>query len=124
MSISRSADQPSLTVICQDYIQKMLAVTNDMKSLLLDAETTGIVALCYGVTDMNAREVYLVERLDHHNEVQGTETFQHLKAIVFIRPTQDNIHHIKQQLSSNKYKEYHFCKIRLLSYIDIYTMLS
>ena len=88
----------------QEYIQKMISVTG-MKALILDEETTLILAMVYGQSEIIAKEVFLVERIDQAGHSQTK--YQHLKALVFIRPTEENQAHVRALLQSNKYKEYH-----------------
>ena len=46
------------------YIEKVLKQVKGMKVLLLDPDTTKIVSLVYGQTEILKHEVFLVERLD------------------------------------------------------------
>jgi hypothetical protein len=96
------------------------------------------VALCYSQTEIIARDVVLVGRagmlpnvsfhfehqltnddtddeIDSLNETDDRkQAMHHLKAVVFVRPTPNNIDRIKAILQKPKYKEYHICM--LLSY--------
>ena len=58
--------------------------------------------MVYSQTQILEKEVYLVERLgkDH-------ETMAHLKAAVFVQPTETNIKLIANELKNPKFKEYH-----------------
>ena len=67
---------------------------------------TLITGLVLGQSEIISREVFLVERLDKRGDTG--ENYQHLKALVFCRPSQDNLRHIRDQLHTTKYKEYHF----------------
>jgi vacuolar protein sorting-associated protein 45 len=60
--------------------------------------------MVYGQSEIIAKEVFLVERIDKRDNEQH---FQHLTACVFLRPTQDNLRQVKELLASLKYKEYH-----------------
>ena len=97
-------DAFSVISTVQDYIQKMISVTG-MKALILDDETTLILAMVYGQSEIVAKEVFLVERIDQCGN--SGEKYQHLKALVYIRPTADNLTHVRALLHSGKYKEYH-----------------
>ena len=67
---------------------------------------TLITGLVLGQSEIISKEVFLVERLDKRGDTG--ENYQHLKALVFCRPSQDNLRHIRDQLHTSKYKEYHF----------------
>ena len=66
---------------------------------------TLVTGLVLGQSEIIAREVFLVERLDKRGDTG--ENYQHLKALIFCRPTADNLRHIHDQLRTSKYKEYH-----------------
>lgn len=87
----------------QFYINNMVSNIQGMKVFLLDKETTGFVSMVYTQSQILQKEVFLFEKIDQtHREVMG-----HLKAVVFIRPTEENIRLLKEELSSPKYGEYH-----------------
>jgi vacuolar protein sorting-associated protein 45 len=73
-----------------------------MKVLLLDAATTKFVSMVYSQTQILEQEVYLVERLGKAHESMG-----HLKAAVFLQPTEDNCVLLLSELANPKYAEYH-----------------
>jgi vacuolar protein sorting-associated protein 45 len=81
-----------------------------MKVLMLDANTTQIVSSVYSQTEILSREVYLVCRLDE-NAINSTnnQNFKssHLKAIVFMRPTDTNIGLLVRELARPRFSEYH-----------------
>jgi len=96
-----------------------------MKVLLLDGATTQIVSCAVSQTEILAKEVYLVTRLDSgrsHKEadvawgdddgnLELSETnyssMSHLKAVCFVRPTADNIELLMQELERPRFSEYH-----------------
>ncbi|KAK9800267.1 hypothetical protein WJX73_010485 [Symbiochloris irregularis] len=84
------------------YIEKVLKQVKGMKVLLLDPETTKIVSLVYGQTEILKHEVFLVERLDSERKDQ----LLHLKAVCFLRPTRENIALLRQELREPHYGEY------------------
>ncbi|KAL5997127.1 vacuolar protein sorting-associated protein 45 [Asimina triloba] len=49
------------------------------------------------------KEVFLVEKIDS----MPKQSMAHLKAVYFIRPTSENIRHLRQQLQSPRFGEYH-----------------
>jgi len=100
----------------QDYITKMISNIPGSKVLLLDKETTGIVSMVYSQSQILQKEVYLFERLD----IKNRELMAHLKAVCFLRPTQENLGHLEAELRDPKYGEYHifFSNTVRNSYID------
>ena len=73
-----------------------------MKALLLDPTTTKIVSMVYSQTQILEQEVYLVEQLGKYHE-----PMTHLKATVFIQPTEANIALLIRELKEPKFCEYH-----------------
>lgn len=76
---------------------------DQIKTLLLDSETTRIVSLAFSQSDLLKREVYLFERLDGGNR----SAMSQVVAIVFVRPTQENFSLLIKELRSPAYKKYH-----------------
>ena len=58
-----------------------------MKAIIMDKETTGIVSLVFAQSEILQKEVYLFEQI----EGMSGDSLKHVKAIVFVRPTADNI---------------------------------
>jgi vacuolar protein sorting-associated protein 45 len=73
-----------------------------MKALLLDPATTQIVSAVYSQTQILEQEVYLVELLGKRHE-----PMMHLKAAIFIQPTEANITLLTAELKDPKFSEYH-----------------
>lgn len=73
-----------------------------MKALLLDATTTKILSMVYSQTQILEQEVYLVEQLG-----KAHEAMHHLKAAVFVQPTEANFVLLIKELKDPKYLEYH-----------------
>jgi len=94
----------------QDYVSKMVESVPGMKVLIMDKETTGIVSLVYSQSQMLQKEVYLFERID----AEGRELMAHLKAICFLRPTEENVKLLCRELTKPKYGEYHIFFSNLL----------
>ena len=84
---------------CPDFVFGLYV---GMKALVLDAATTKIVSMVYSQTQVLEKEVYLVEQLGKRHEAM-----HHLKAAVFIQPTDANIDQLVKELSDPKFKEYH-----------------
>jgi len=100
----------------QDYITKMITNIQGMKVLLLDKDTVGIVSIVYSRSQILQKEVFLHERID----VQGRQPMAHLKAVCFLRPTQENLSFLQDELKEAKYGEYHlfFSNTLKNSYIE------
>jgi vacuolar protein sorting-associated protein 45 len=73
-----------------------------MKALLLDPVTTKVVSMVYSQTQILEQEVYLVEQLGKHHE-----PMTHLKAAIFIQPTEANLSLLLRELKDPKFAEYH-----------------
>jgi len=88
----------------RNYIEK---IVNDnsisgMKALLLDQSTTKIVSMVFTQTQILDQEVYLVEQLGKEHESMG-----HLKAAVYIQPTEANIDLLVKECRKPQFSEYH-----------------
>ena len=64
-----------------------------MKVLLLDSQTTKIISMVYSQTQILEQDVYLVEKLGKPHEAMN-----HLKAAVFVQPTEQNLALLIQEL--------------------------
>ena len=61
--------------------------------------------MVFSQTEILQKEVFLVEKLGKHNR----DKMQHMKCIVFVRPTQSNIQQLVDELRDPKYGSYHNC---------------
>ncbi|XP_064402056.1 vacuolar protein sorting-associated protein 45-like [Halichondria panicea] len=85
------------------YISRMIKESGaGMKVLLMDKETISIVSMVYSQSEILQKEVYLFELLSN----PGRESMKHLSAICFVRPTQENIERLTDELKSPKYSSY------------------
>lgn len=66
------------------------------------------VSVVYSQSDLLQKEVFLVELVD--SIYKSKESMTHLKAVYFLRPTSENIQHMRRQLSNPRFGEYHLCK--------------
>ncbi|XP_019176232.1 PREDICTED: vacuolar protein sorting-associated protein 45 homolog [Ipomoea nil] len=89
----------------RDYINRMLQDISGMKVLILDSDTVSIVSVVYSQSDLLKKEVFLVELLDSTS--MSKESMSHLKAVYFLRPTSENIQHMRRQLAKPRFGEYH-----------------
>lgn len=62
--------------------------------------------MVYSQSEILQHEVYLFERIDM---ITGNETMKHLKCIVFLRPTRENITLLCKELRSSRYGVYYIC---------------
>lgn len=67
-----------------------------------------IVSVAYSQSELLQKEVFLVEFVDTISN--SKESMSHLKAVFFIRPTSENIQHLRRQLANPRFGEYHLCK--------------
>nr|CAG4650853.1 EOG090X03QA [Simocephalus serrulatus]SVE94149.1 EOG090X03QA [Simocephalus serrulatus] len=87
------------------YISKMIQDSGPgMKVLLMDRETIGIVSVAYAQSEILQKEVYLFEQIDKsgHGPIM-----KHLKCVVFLRPSQENIQLLASELKSPRYGVYY-----------------
>jgi len=86
------------------YVDKVVSdpAIGGMKALILDPSTTRIVSMVYSQTQILEKEVYLVEQLGKQHEGMN-----HLKAALFIQPTESNFELLSRELRDPRFKEYH-----------------
>lgn len=102
------------------YISKFLSLVPGLKSLVLDSETARILGVVSSQSSLFRRDVFLTERLGAESSPAASTSLNHLSAIVFIRPTAENIRLLRRALSSPSYGAYHifFSNITRPSYIE------
>ena len=88
----------------RNYIDRMLKEVSEMKIMLLDTETTGILSMVYTQTQILSKQVYLVEHVKN-TSLHGR--MMHLKAVAFVRPTMANIELLKKELADPHFSQYH-----------------
>jgi len=66
-----------------------------------------IVSVVYSQSELLQKEVFLVELVDSKSK----ESMAHLKAVYFLRPTLENIQHVRRQLAAPRFGEYHLCML-------------
>ena len=67
----------------------------------------GIVGMNFSQTEALENEVYHIGRLDQSREKEGMD---HLKCVIFVRPTEENVRLICRELREPVFAEYHICK--------------
>ena len=91
----------------QSYIGKMLESVKDMKVLILDQDTQDMIGNIFSQTDIIAQQVFLVEPLIRAvAQSEEKKKMGHLKAVVYVRPTQATLDLLCQMLRAPVYKEY------------------
>eukprot|EP01068_Selenidium_serpulae_P005026 Selendium_serpulae@DN3838_c0_g1_i4.p1 len=90
--------------VLAEYLRHVTDKVGGLKVLLLDSETQGIISLVLSQSEVLAKEVFLVQRLDSSEE---REQMLHLNAICFLRPTPDNFIRLVAEFKAPKYSEYH-----------------
>lgn len=87
-------------------IDEIIQVTGSgLKSMILDDFTTGVISAGYTTSDMLLREVYLFEYID--TIFESPERLNHMKCIVILRPTRENIERLCSELKRPHYRTYH-----------------
>lgn len=94
----------------QAYISKIIDGPS-IKVLLLDQDTTSIISLVSTQSHLLEHEVYLVDRLAN----RGRERMGHLKALILVRPTSDNVQLLVEELREPKYSNYNLVFTNILS---------
>ncbi|CAH0713477.1 unnamed protein product, partial [Brenthis ino] len=90
-----------------------------MKVILMDKETTSIVSMVFSHSEILQKEVYLFERIDSHTK---WDNLKHMKCIVFLRPTSENIALLSRELKCPKYGVYFIYFSNVVSKADIKTL--
>lgn len=99
------------------YITQMIEESGPgMKILLMDKYTTSIVSMVFGQSEILRKEVYLFERIDSGNPY---EPMRHLKCIVFLRPTKENVCHLENELKNPQYGSYYIYFSNIIAKADI-----
>ncbi|XP_014209907.1 vacuolar protein sorting-associated protein 45 isoform X1 [Copidosoma floridanum] len=99
------------------YIEKMTEESGPgMKVLLMDKQTTSIISLVYSQSEILMKEVYLFDRIDAAVRSEG---LKHLKCIVFVRPTEENVQLLCNELRYPKYGVYYIYFSNIIPKTDI-----
>ncbi|CAH0546048.1 unnamed protein product [Brassicogethes aeneus] len=101
------------------YVLKMTEESEPgMKVLLMDKETTSVVSMVYGQSEIQQKEVFLLERIDSANYRHSTG-LRYLKCLVFLRPTAQNIEALCNELRKPKYGAYYIYFSNIIAKADI-----
>ncbi|XP_054788368.1 vacuolar protein sorting-associated protein 45 homolog [Prosopis cineraria] len=104
----------------RDYISRMLQDISGMKVLILDSQTVSIVSVVYSQSELLQKEVFLVELVDSISK--SKESMSHLKAVYFLRPTSENIQHLRRQIANPRFGEYHLFFSNMLKDTQIHIL--
>lgn len=85
------------------YVSSVVSGIEGMKVLLMDKETIGMISMTYNQSELLEKDVFLFKLL----EDSSRETLMHLKAVVFVRPTAENLELLQRELRAPKYSEYY-----------------
>ncbi|XP_043692709.1 vacuolar protein sorting-associated protein 45 homolog [Telopea speciosissima] len=102
----------------RDYITRMLQDISGMKVLILDSQTVSVVSVAFSQSELLQKEVFLVELVDSTSK----ESMSHLKAVYFLRPTSENIQHLRRQLARPRFGEYHLFFSNILKDTQIHIL--
>lgn len=109
-----------LVLSVRDYVNRMLQDISGMKVLILDSQTVSIVSVVYSQSELLQKEVFLVELVDSIS--MPKESMSHLKAVYFLRPTSENIQHLKRQLAKPRFGEYNLFFSNMLNTTQLHIL--
>ena len=66
-----------------------------------------IVSVAYSQSEIAHLEVFLFDLLENTNR----EEMMHMKCMVLVRPTRQNIQNLTRELKNPKYGQYYLCKL-------------
>lgn len=91
-----------------------------MKVLILDSHTVSTVSVVYSQSELLQKEVFLVELIESTS--LSRESMSHLKAVYFLQPTSENVQHLRRQLASPRFGEYHLFFSNILKDTQIHIL--
>ncbi|SCU88366.1 LAMI_0D09824g1_1 [Lachancea mirantina] len=74
-----------------------------VKAMLLDKWTVGTISMCTTQTELLEHEIYLVETIEN----QARDTMRHLRCLVYVKPTDETIGFLVDELRNPRYGEYY-----------------
>ncbi|KAB0796425.1 hypothetical protein PPYR_10486 [Photinus pyralis] len=104
------------------YITKMIDESDPgMKVLLMDKETTSIISMVYSQSEIQQKEVFLLERIDlgGTNNSGSNSGLRYLKCLVFLRPTPQNIDLLSKELRNPRYGFYYIYFSNIVAKADV-----
>ncbi|KJE90359.1 vacuolar protein sorting-associated protein 45 [Capsaspora owczarzaki ATCC 30864] len=87
----------------RDYVEKMVKDVPGMKAVILDRFTTQYLSLVYSQSEILQKEVYVIDKLEN----AGRAAMQHLKAVIYVRPSEESVSQLVAELRAPKYGQYY-----------------
>lgn len=111
----------NVIAVVKAYVTKMTEESEPgMKILLMDKETTSVISVVFGQSEIQQREVYLVERIDFQNS--DSCRLRYLKCLVFLRPTSENIELLSKELRNPRFGTYYIYFSNIVAKADVKTL--
>lgn len=102
------------------YVNKMTEESEPgMKVLLMDKETTSVISMVYSQSEIQQKEVFLIERIDSEGYINNSNGLKYMKCLVFLRPTQRNVELLSQELRNPKYGAYYLYFSNIIAKADV-----
>lgn len=100
--------EPRLSYIhaIRDYFDRILEDHTEMKALVLDLDTLATVSLVISQTEVLEKDVFFIETIEKLTIPKGSDRLSHLKAIIIVRPSEENLTQLKRALEYPKYDKF------------------
>lgn len=92
--------------IIRDYFDRILDDHNEMKALVVDQETLSTVSLVISQSEVLQKDVFLIETIEKLEIPRGSDRLSHLKGLLIIRPSPENLAILKRALEYPKYEKF------------------
>ncbi|KAG9127051.1 vacuolar protein sorting-associated protein 45 [Ceratobasidium sp. 392] len=104
-----------VTKAVETYIDKMISSPASIKVLLLDSHTTPIVSLSTTQSNLLSKQVYLTDSITNKKR----DRMAHMKCVCFLRPSEESLEALGEELKEPKYGEYYLYFSNTLSKVAI-----
>ncbi|KAG8721926.1 vacuolar protein sorting-associated protein 45 [Ceratobasidium sp. 394] len=104
-----------VTKAVETYIDKMISSPATIKVLLLDSHTTPIVSLSTTQSNLLSKQVYLTDSIMNKKR----DRMAHMKCVCFLRPSEESLEALGEELKEPKYGEYYLYFSNTLSKVAI-----
>ncbi|CCE65034.1 hypothetical protein TPHA_0J02140 [Tetrapisispora phaffii CBS 4417] len=74
-----------------------------LKALLLDKNTVPTISVCTTQSELLSKDIYLIESIENRNR----NTMRYVKCIVYVKPTEETMQLLIDELMNPKYAEYY-----------------
>lgn len=91
-----------LRAVARSYIQQLISRPSGLKALLLDDQTVRILSLLYSQSELLANDVVYITKLSN----PPNYNLSHMTALVFIRPTAENVRALRTELRHPHFQSY------------------